>query len=487
MKKTNSSPFGANYQHVKYKMALGFSLAFIVVSTVLTVTFLLHTNALMTKKVLSLADNIAGQIVISMNSIIGNQENMMNVLFLPEGEPVPGAVSNDNELSVVFMSRFRSLQNFRNFALVYSDGTISGNLDDASIAALGKPLFAVLSSFLKSQNEDWGWITDDDLSSGQVFFLRRLSPSIIVLSSLAVSEFDRNITGNQVVSNPFIFRVISPNGMVLYSTNKNESGNCLDVGEVGLLYSRLNKPQIQNKQVSVVQKCDNGWIVTLTAETSEILKEQATMLRFFVITLFIVCSFIIIFCIAFSMNLTMPIDTLVRRLYEQSIRDSDTKLFLKDHFGECVKSRLENQSSEKYAMIQIDIDNYKQMHDMRGNTFCTRIISELADAMLATFPEDSIFGRIGHDRFMVFARLPGDSFQSIHHWCLAINDSFRERVEKTENATGVSVSCGVVLVPEHGTDFDMICELSDRAVFAIKRDGKNGYHIYNDDDMNLWK
>ncbi|MCQ2981369.1 MAG: GGDEF domain-containing protein [Treponemataceae bacterium] len=472
------TPFSNHYNHLKYRMAVGFSLAFFVVISFLSASILYQTNLMLSNKVLDLTSLLDRQVTVALNSVIQDTEQRMNILFLPTGNEPP---------EMVFNGRFTALQSTGEFAVVYQDGTVRGHIDEKSAAVLGKPLYSVLNGYLPEGKTDRTWITADDLSTGQVYYIRRHSPQSIIITTMNVGLLGKMIS-NASLSSGIVLRVIANNGLILYSSNQEEIGTTVDSGEISLLNGRVDQPKIVNRQLYVINRSSNGWLIAATADTRNILSERNELIQYVLIICFIAMSFIVIFCIVFSMNLTMPIDTLVRRLYNQSIRDQDTKLFLKEHFGECVRQMLEEGENEKFALIQLDIDNFKQMHDMRGNTFCNRIIKELADAMQATFPENALLGRIGNDRFMVFAQLPGDSFQQIHNWCLAIQDSFRERVEKTENATGISVSSGVVLVPEHGTDFDLICELSDRAVFAIKREGKNGYHIYTvDDDVNVWK
>jgi len=470
------TPFTNHYKHLKYRMVFGFSLAFLITTAFLAGTIVYQSNNMMTGKVLEMTNVLTNQVTVAVDSLIKTYEERMNVLFLPTGnEPA----------DMVFKGRFSALQHSASFALVHKDGRIEGSISDASIASLGKPLYQVLNMAITS--DEGTWITADDLSSGEVFYVRRFSPDSCIITSIHINQI-RNLVSNSSLSEGLVIRVVASNGLVLYSTQEYETGMGIDSGELNLLNSRIDTPKIDWKQMNVITRCSNGWLVTASARTADILQERSKIVQYALIMFFIAIGFILVFCIVFSMNLTMPIDTLVRRLYNQSIRDQDTKLFLKDYFGECVKSKIEQNQAENFALIQLDIDNFKQMHDMRGNTFCNRIITELADAMQTTFPDDAILGRIGHDRFMVFTRLPGDSFQQIHQWCLTIQDSFRDRVEKTENATGISVSCGIVLVPEHGTDFDLICELSDRAVFSIKREGKNGYHIYTPgDDVNVWK
>ncbi len=481
---TYSTTANNHYNALKFKMSFGFAGAFLVVMAFLAFSVIYQANRMITNKVLELTHDLSLQATAAIDSVIESTESMMNVLFLPVNPTANGEMP---DADTVFMSRLQAIQNSRDFAVVYRDGRIIGSLTDESIAALGKPLYTVLSSTVNNYENSRGWLTADDLSSRQIYYLRKINEDSLAIASVNVSDI-ANCIYNSNLSNGLVLRFIAPNGLILFSTDTMENGMTIAFNEIGLLFSRLGQAQIVNKQLTVVDQCKNGWLVTIMADTDYILKEKNALISFILVVFFVCLSLVFVFCIVFSLHLIMPIETLVRRLSDQCIRDADTKLYLKEHFGEEVKQIIESQVEDKYALIQLDIDNFQQMHEMRGNSFCSRLIKELADAMLATFPEESIFGRIDNDRFMVFVTLPGDSFQTIHQLCLSVQDSFRERVERAENATGVSVSAGVVLVPEHGTDFDLLCELSDRAVFAIKKNGRNGYHIYNpEDDVDMWK
>jgi diguanylate cyclase (GGDEF)-like protein len=166
-----------------------------------------------------------------------------------------------------------------------------------------------------------------------------------------------------------------------------------------------------------------------------------------------------------------------RRLGELAVRDNLTGLFnrrtLREHLGlEVARSQ---RYERQFAVIFIDIDDFKQVNDRHGHAVGDEVLRVMARLLHE--------GPHGLRRSDFTARFGGEEFCAILPETVAIGAEVKaERLRKTIESHGwarecpvdrVTVSIGVAGFPEHGRDPDSVLEAADRAMQQAKQAGKN--------------
>lgn len=163
--------------------------------------------------------------------------------------------------------------------------------------------------------------------------------------------------------------------------------------------------------------------------------------------------------------------------------DSLTGLTNKMHTQQLISNYLFDYPNSNCALFVIDIDNFKSVNDNNGHLFGDAVLTSIASAIKSTFRSSDIVGRIGGDEFMVLMK----DYRQLSDVVDKAN-SLRHAIRNTYVGEGnymVSVSVGISLFNEHGSDFATLYEKADNAMYFNKNNGKDGYTIYSPDNKNI--
>lgn len=140
----------------------------------------------------------------------------------------------------------------------------------------------------------------------------------------------------------------------------------------------------------------------------------------------------------------------------------------------------EEDVAEKGAFIILDVDEFKHINDTYGHPFGDEVLIKVADILKSNLKKTDIIGRIGGDEFCVF--LPKiNSHKRIVQYIENIRTAISNIYICDDGSYGVSCSMGVALCNGRKMTFDEIYKEADMAMYQIKKNGKNGYCIYNYD------
>ena len=158
-------------------------------------------------------------------------------------------------------------------------------------------------------------------------------------------------------------------------------------------------------------------------------------------------------------------------------QDALTGLWARSYTEETVNRMLEHGTSG--ALMMMDIDNFKSINDNYGHATGDQVLQLLADILRNIFAGRDVICRIGGDEFMVFVQeLVAEA--EIRDRAMDIISDFREKMNEFGFEVNTSLSVGIALAPEDGTDFTVLYNCADKALYYVKRNGKNSYHFFSD-------
>ncbi len=139
----------------------------------------------------------------------------------------------------------------------------------------------------------------------------------------------------------------------------------------------------------------------------------------------------------------------------------------------------------QYALMIIDIDNFKDVNDRLGHKYGDSVISSLAEMLRSTFRSDDIVGRVGGDEFFVLLKNIR-STALVRTKAGEVCDLFRNTYIENGAMVNISASIGISLCPQHGKDLDSLYVNADIALYSAKAKGKDTYVIYSGETAHCY-
>lgn len=163
----------------------------------------------------------------------------------------------------------------------------------------------------------------------------------------------------------------------------------------------------------------------------------------------------------------------------ESELDKLTNLYNKDTTEKICKMKLEEYikrgNNEKFmAFYIIDLDHFKEVNDTFGHQFGDKVLIEFSKLLKNSFRPRDCIGRFGGDEFIVMIdNLPNTDI--IFRKAKIINQVACD-LKIDGVSAGISTSIGIAIVPQNGTEYDILFETADHALYQVKKNGRNGYH-----------
>jgi diguanylate cyclase (GGDEF)-like protein len=159
----------------------------------------------------------------------------------------------------------------------------------------------------------------------------------------------------------------------------------------------------------------------------------------------------------------------------QSIRDSLTGLFNRRYMEESLARELRRAARNQRSLgaIMLDLDHFKRFNDTFGHEAGDTLLRELGEFLRTRTRREDIACRYGGEEFAVI--LPEASIEATQHRAERLRAEFKHlNVQHRGQSLGtVTLSLGVAVFPEHGTTFEEILRVADRALYRAKEKGRD--------------
>lgn len=162
---------------------------------------------------------------------------------------------------------------------------------------------------------------------------------------------------------------------------------------------------------------------------------------------------------------------LSRTLRRKAMEDGLTNLYNSAACRTLVARKLKDLSADQVgAFLIMDIDDFKEVNDRYGHQTGDRILSQFAEVLKKTLPEDSIIARIGGDEFVVYL----DHVQSEDDITAACSRLRENAHSISMGAEHITISIGAVTAHKED-DYDMLYRLADAQMYRAKRNQKDQF------------
>ena len=161
----------------------------------------------------------------------------------------------------------------------------------------------------------------------------------------------------------------------------------------------------------------------------------------------------------------------VGRAHSQSLRDPLTglpnRVLLEDRIEQAF--RRSRRSAERFTLIAVDLDGFKDVNDVRGHRAGDIVLKTLARRFEAVVREADTVARVGGDEFVVLSIGTGTEERAA-----ALVGRLQSALRRPFKVDGAAVeidgSIGWAVYPDDGTTADELLARADGQMYATKRD-----------------
>lgn len=167
-------------------------------------------------------------------------------------------------------------------------------------------------------------------------------------------------------------------------------------------------------------------------------------------------------------------------LADKAYRDELTGALVLEKFVSDAARIISEQPGQKFAILYIDLENFKYVNDIFGYSYGDEILKKYATLMMEDLAENELFARNIADRFVALRRYADrQELVSRQH---AVDRRLSELTEVLENKFLLTVACGICCIEDVSDNLE-IRSLINRANFAqktVKHDPDTHYGFYNE-------
>jgi len=158
---------------------------------------------------------------------------------------------------------------------------------------------------------------------------------------------------------------------------------------------------------------------------------------------------------------------LYRRLSELALRDPLTGLLNRRSIEERLRDEIEaaRRSCSECVLTILDVDDFKRINDVDGHAGGDAVLALVATTLSRVSREGDLVGRLGGDEFLILFRRTVWSESRF----------LVRRLSRELQRSGLRCSLGAAIFPRDASDAEGLLRAADRALYAVKAGGKNGF------------
>jgi diguanylate cyclase (GGDEF)-like protein len=138
---------------------------------------------------------------------------------------------------------------------------------------------------------------------------------------------------------------------------------------------------------------------------------------------------------------------------------------------------LAQRNAKKLAVLWIDVDRFKRINDTLGHRVGDELLCEVARRLGSSMRESDTAARIGGDEFVVLVTdMSGSADPAV------VPEKIMKTLRMPMTISGrelrITVSVGIGIFPEHGSEPAVLMRNADLAMYQAKRAGRDGYQTF---------
>jgi diguanylate cyclase (GGDEF)-like protein/PAS domain S-box-containing protein len=157
--------------------------------------------------------------------------------------------------------------------------------------------------------------------------------------------------------------------------------------------------------------------------------------------------------------------------YDQLTKIPNRYLLL-DRITHLIEQSVRNKST--FALLYIDLDNFKSINDAKGHTCGDQLLVETALRLKQSIRKSDTVARIGGDEFVILLENTSDKDD-----IATMAENLIEVISRAFMINGevlnISCSIGIATYPSEGSTTDELLAVADKAMYKAKHKGRRTY------------
>ena len=134
-------------------------------------------------------------------------------------------------------------------------------------------------------------------------------------------------------------------------------------------------------------------------------------------------------------------------------------------------------SKQKFVLLFIDIDHFKQINDSLGHVAGDEILLQVSKRLKSILRDGDTLARFGGDEFaLLFESI--DRIQDVTKVAQNILNLFSDSFNILEHNLYLSCSIGISIFPDDAKDAESLLSFADNAMYKAKDEGRNNFQFY---------
>lgn len=178
--------------------------------------------------------------------------------------------------------------------------------------------------------------------------------------------------------------------------------------------------------------------------------------------------------------------------YYDDVTSLPNRLLFRDRVRQAIAHA--NRYKKQFAVLYLDLDNFKQVNDTLGHSAGDLLLKEAADRLSNCVRKSDSIVRYTTEELATVARLGGDEFIVLLTEIARAYDAAKvaqrilDMLSKPFKLEGheifISASIGITIYPVDGEDIETMLKNADIAMYHAKNKGKNNFQFY-EQTMNI--
>ncbi len=141
------------------------------------------------------------------------------------------------------------------------------------------------------------------------------------------------------------------------------------------------------------------------------------------------------------------------------------------------------RTQEFYALLFIDLDNFKMVNDTVGHSIGDKVLIEAAKRLKSSIRKNDVVARLGGDEFVVLIETNNTDENATMNSVVKVAQKILRRLQEAyhieEHTFKISASIGIKLFNDDVSDMDTLMKYADSAMYNAKFGGKNRFEFFN--------
>lgn len=162
--------------------------------------------------------------------------------------------------------------------------------------------------------------------------------------------------------------------------------------------------------------------------------------------------------------------------------DSLTKLKSKAYFEEYVTSLIHKENFENlmYALIIINLDDFRLINEAKGFEFGNKVLMELSKKLKNFEGEKDCLARMGNDEFALL-KANIKSNDELYRFISSLDEEINSEYYIESEEVFINASIGIGICPKDADNYDVLLKSATSALNSAKRSKENQFEFYNNE------